>query len=214
MPIRIVTRRPVNDRVLFEEFLTVAANVLGRAKNYDGSLGAGAAWPNGPDKRVLESSSPKEPTGTRDSADYQLELAKFLWEEFKYRHDLIWRLLFRVTLVAVGLSIAPFTISDLVGKRASFWVQFLPALAIALVVASWWLLWVEYRLFRPVNDRYVKAQRKAVGKRVREAKTFDFFKWTVRLYPIVLLILTTTVGCIVWVNHIPSLGSPPIPTFM
>ena len=46
MPVRIVTRRPVNDRVLFEEFLTVAATVLGRAKNYDGSLGAGAARPN------------------------------------------------------------------------------------------------------------------------------------------------------------------------
>ena len=33
-------------------------------------------------------------------SDHELELAKYLWEEFKYRHDLIWRLLFRVTAVA------------------------------------------------------------------------------------------------------------------
>jgi len=24
-------------------------------------------------------------------SDHELELAKYLWEEFKYRHDLIWR---------------------------------------------------------------------------------------------------------------------------
>ena len=28
-------------------------------------------------------------------SDYELELAKYLWEEYRYRHDLIWRLLFQ-----------------------------------------------------------------------------------------------------------------------
>ncbi len=47
-----------------------------------------------------------------------LERAKYLWEEYRYRHDLIWRLLFRMTAVAVLLSIAPFTIDELAAKKA------------------------------------------------------------------------------------------------
>ena len=40
-----------------------------------------------------------------------LERAQYLWEEFQYRHDLIWKLLFRITFVAVLLTITPFTIN-------------------------------------------------------------------------------------------------------
>ena len=36
-----------------------------------------------------------------------LDRANYLWEEYKYRHYLIWKLLFRVTFVAVVLTITP-----------------------------------------------------------------------------------------------------------
>ena len=80
-----------------------------------------------------------------------VEVDKYLWEEFRYRHDLIWRLLFRVTTVAVLLSIAPFTIDDLVRRNVGSWVNALPALALALVLGSWPMLVLEFRLFRPVD---------------------------------------------------------------
>jgi hypothetical protein len=104
-----------------------------------------------------------EPTDTSHSTD-SVELAKYLWEEYKYRHDLIWRLLFRVTSVAALLSIAPFTINDLIREAVGVWVKFLPALAIGLVGVSWILLWDEFRLFRPVDRQYVKVQKTAVGR--------------------------------------------------
>jgi len=138
-------------------------------------------------------------------SDHELQLAKYLWEEFKYRHVLIWRLLFRVTAVAALLSIAPFTISDVAGSKAGFWVKFLPALAIGLVLASWIVLLVELRLFRPIDRQYVRAQDSVVGEPVRKAGRLErMFEWVVRLYPGFLLILTIRVGCIVWFRHTPS----------
>ena len=138
-------------------------------------------------------------------SDHELELARYLWEEYKYRHDLIWRLLFRVTAVAALLSIAPFTISDTAGQRAGFLVKFLPGLAIGLVLASWIVLIVELRLFKPIDRHYVRAQDSVVGEPVRKAEKLEhMFEWVVRLYPGLLLILTITVGCIVWFRHTPS----------
>jgi hypothetical protein len=84
-------------------------------------------------------------------------------------------------------------------------VKFLPALAIGLVFASWIVLLVELRLFIPVDRRYVQAQDKALGTPVRKGgKPDQLFEWVVRLYPGFLLILTTIVGCIVWLGHPPS----------
>jgi hypothetical protein len=45
-----------------------------------------------------------------------LDRATYLWEEYMYRHDLILRLLFRITFVTVALSITPFTINDSVRR--------------------------------------------------------------------------------------------------
>ena len=131
-----------------------------------------------------------------------MELAKYLWEEYKYRHDLIWRLLFRATAVAALLSIAPFTISDLAGSRAGGWVKALPVLAIALVSVSWIVFLVELRLFSPIDRHCVEAQNKAMGGPVRKGGKIDkLFELLVCLYPGFLLILTIIVGCIVWSWH-------------
>ena len=131
-------------------------------------------------------------------SDQKLEVAKYLWEEFKYRHDLIWRLLFRVTAVAALISIVPFTIGDLAESRAHDLVKYLPVLATGLVLASWAVLLVELRLFMPINDAYVDAQCKAVGE-VRKGGWRDgLFVWVVRLYPGLLLALTGVVWGWIW----------------
>jgi hypothetical protein len=36
------------------------------------------------------------------------EAAAHLWDEYSYRHDMIWKLVFRVTAVATAVAIAPF----------------------------------------------------------------------------------------------------------
>src|SRR5687767_327771 len=96
-----------------------------------------------------------------------VERAKYLWEEYRYRHDLIWRLLFRMTSVAVLLSIAPFTIDDLAKEKAGAWVNALPALALTLVAISWLVLLFELRLFDPIDRVYTAFQDEVVGEKVR-----------------------------------------------
>jgi hypothetical protein len=112
-----------------------------------------------------------------------VEQAKYLWEEYRYRHDLIWRLLFRMTAVAVLLSIAPFTIDDLARQRAGAWVDALPALA--LVVIGGFVLWFELDLFQPIDQAYTDVQKDALGKEVR-METSHVFVRVVQVYPVVL----------------------------
>ena len=138
-------------------------------------------------------------------SDHELELARYLWEEYKYRHDLIWRLLFRVTAVAALLSIAPFTISDTAGQRAELPGE-VPARArdrtrtreldSAHSGAS---------PFKPIDRHYVRAQDSVVGEPVRKAEKLEHkFEWVVAFTRVCCCILTITVGCIVWFRHTPS----------
>ena len=83
-----------------------------------------------------------------------LDRANYLWEEYKYRHDLIWKLLFRVTFVAVVLTITPFTISKPIRDGVHDWLTLLPILAILLAVGSCVLLATEFWLFRPIDTLY------------------------------------------------------------
>jgi hypothetical protein len=126
-----------------------------------------------------------------------VERAKYLWEEYRYRHDLIWRLLFRMTAAAVLLSIAPFTIDDLAKETAGDWVNALPALALALVAISWVVLLFELKLFNPINREHTASQDEVVGHQVR-GETRDVFTWVIRVYPGVLLALLVVVAHVAW----------------
>ncbi len=135
-----------------------------------------------------------------------LERARYLWEEYHYRHDLIWRLLFRITFVAVLLTIIPFTINPSIRDRVDGWLTLLPILAILLTVGSWRLLVTEFQLFAPIDKLYRWYRERALkelllypqgdalhpqGDALRELgrKPFDFFKLIVFAYPPLLLVL-------------------------
>lgn len=125
-----------------------------------------------------------------------VERARYVWEEYRYRHDLIWRLLFRMTAAAVLLSIAPFTIDDRVVKRAGARVDALPAIALALVAISWLVLVFELRMFKPIDGVYKEVRQKAVGL-VRDDGP-GVFPWVVRLYPVALFVLLFLVALVAW----------------
>jgi hypothetical protein len=137
-------------------------------------------------------------TAETETSMPRIELAKYLWEEYRYRHDLIWRLLFRMTAVAALLSLAPLTIDDLVKRQVGAWVNALPGLTLAFVLISWAVLYLELRLFEPIDARYVEAQNRAVGQAVRRPKKWDAFKWIVYLYPPILAVLVLIVAVLAW----------------
>jgi hypothetical protein len=110
-------------------------------------------------------------TAETETSVASIELAKYLWEEYRYRHDLIWRLLFRMTAVAALLSIAPFTIDDLVKRQVGAWVDVLPGLALAFVVISWPVLYLELKLFEPIDRCTSKLRIEQWAKRSADRRS-------------------------------------------
>jgi hypothetical protein len=71
--------------------------------------------------------------------DRRLELAKYLWNEYQYRHDLVWKLVFRLTAAVVVLGIIPYRIipytqDKLVNAIPHWWILVPPILGVILAV--------------------------------------------------------------------------------
>jgi hypothetical protein len=110
-------------------------------------------------------------------SEHDVALAPLVWQEYSYRHDLIWRLLFRSTSVPVLLAIAPFTIGDLTQQRVGSWIKILSLLALVLILVTSVLLGLEIQLFRPVVLRYEQLQQslRGIERRERQSNLPDFF---------------------------------------
>ena len=129
--------------------------------------------------------------GLGERSEHDVERASLLWQEYSYRHDLIWRLLSRSTSVAVLLAIAPFTIGDLTQQRVGSWIKILPLLALVLMLGSSLLLKLEFKLFTPVVLRYEQLQKSELGvtrRRERQQNRPDFFTVAVFLWQVGLLL--------------------------
>ena len=60
-----------------------------------------------------------------------LELCNYFWDEYKYRHDLIWQRIFRFTAAVVVLSIIPY-VQENVACLLGPWIIMAPSLAVLL----------------------------------------------------------------------------------
>src|SRR5215208_7810311 len=52
----------------------------------------------------------------------QPEDRQVLWNEYEHRHNLVWRIVFQVTLAVVFLSIVPYIAPDLVRSALEWWL--------------------------------------------------------------------------------------------
>ena len=121
-----------------------------------------------------------------DNEPNLVEIVKYLWEEYKYRHDLIWRLIFRLTFAVVILAVVPYGYSNVVlalGKRALF----VPAIAPALIVLSFFLMFKELSLFKNIANKYEELQANLGIVPVRK---WPHFRDLVMTYLLCLLILS------------------------
>ena len=101
---------------------------------------------------------------SREDADQPrpVEVAAYLWEEYRYRHDLVWQLIFRVTAVATILLITPFIVGESVQRVLGYWLLLLPALAIAEILIGYYVLLCELDLLDRIRDAYRFAQNDAL----------------------------------------------------
>jgi len=85
-----------------------------------------------------------------------LEEIRALWEEYSYRHSLIWRVVFQTTAAVVALSIVPYLES---AKNAGY-LRIFP-LIIAIGVAWFAKIRIEreFNIFDPVKTKYLSSTR-------------------------------------------------------
>lgn len=131
-----------------------------------------------------------------------LSLLAVLWDEYRYRHDMIWKLVFRVTAVAAGLTVAPFLVDESTRALVSDWLIALPMLAMAVVLLGFSALPAEFdaldrvkHAYRCSQDRYYESKEWTPHRVGRGERRFPFRK---RVYSFMALQLGGIVLFIVW----------------
>jgi hypothetical protein len=79
--------------------------------------------------------------------------ASLVWDEYKYRHDLCWRLVFQLTAAVVALNIVPY-VQEHVAATLHYWVLSLPAIGLALALFGRERLRREHDILDRVRRRH------------------------------------------------------------
>ena len=97
------------------------------------------------------------------------EIMKGLWPEYSYRHDMVWKLVFRVTAVATALMIAPFLANVTTQRALRGSLVLLPIVGIFVIAAGGFALQRELKLLSKVRDAYRHEQDQALCKAVPDS---------------------------------------------
>jgi hypothetical protein len=131
-----------------------------------------------------ESSQDQIPGDSRANAVHE---AGLIWDEYKYRHDLIWRHLIRSTTAIVALLTVQFLTSL---ERNPVLILAACVIAIVYTLFTWWIMEFELRLFEPVKKEYRERQRALFDLDLDSGASDIFtFRRRVRLYIFLLLLL-------------------------
>jgi hypothetical protein len=101
----------------------------------------------------------------KDLDQENLSRAEYLWNEFQYRHDLIWNLVFRLTIAVVLLGIIPYTQSDLIEMlgELSWWILAPPLLGAVLASIGFKRIRHELKHLNYIWCHYRALQDRLIG---------------------------------------------------
>ena len=82
------------------------------------------------------------------------ENAERIWDEYKYRHELIWGLVFKITAAVVAVSILPYALKDDVETKLDVFILALPLIGLLLTVICTSRIRKECRLLDILRERH------------------------------------------------------------
>jgi uncharacterized membrane protein YjgN (DUF898 family) len=85
------------------------------------------------------------------------EELQYLWDEYKYRHDLCWRTVYRASFAVVFLAAIPYVRLDL-AKALNFWMIIPTGLGVFVAVLSIFVVSNELERFGIIKDSYRELQ--------------------------------------------------------
>ena len=98
----------------------------------------------------MSADDPRSP----DNRDYELEKANLIWNEYKYRHEHIWKLLFQVTTAVIAVSIVPYILKEDMVEKLGVIIILLPFIGLALAVFSTRRLWEECFILDQIRPKH------------------------------------------------------------
>jgi len=138
-----------------------------------------------------------------------LKYCQYLWEEYKYRHDLIWQRVFRFTAAVVLLSIIPYIQPD-IARMLGIWILIAPALATILALFVLVVMWNELKLFEKIKTAYRREQNKLLDDDLQhDLEKKSHFNRQVLFYLGVLAALSLGNGLVVFCVWLPEVGEIP-----
>ena len=131
----------------------------------------------------------KESAQTLDieAKDVNLEKAKFIWEEYKYRHEHCWKLIFQITAAVVIVLIIPYTNTD-IAKSLEYWIVSLPVLGIVLTVFSLLRMNKELSVLDKIKNKHRALQQELYS--IDYKKSLSTFSRDVKFYLVGLLMMS------------------------
>jgi hypothetical protein len=121
--------------------------------------------------------------------------ADLVWDEYKYRHDLCWRLVFQITAGVVAISVVPYLEKDIANELGR-WILVLPSIGVALAFFGWLRLRKEQAILDEVRKRHRELHPTLYG--VEAESDGRSFKLHTDLYLLTLVIVgLLNVGVIV-----------------
>jgi hypothetical protein len=142
-----------------------------------------------------------------------------LWEEYRYRHELCWRIPIQVTAAAVILATLPFVECRVVYELGHL-ILCVPLIGVALNVFSLLIMRPELQRLRIVRDHYRVLQQaqldvKTDGSTLRpftaESESVLTFSGRVELYlwsVLTLQVSNAVILAMVWIPYIHRAGCP------
>ncbi len=121
-----------------------------------------------------------------------MEKAKLLWDEYKYRHDLIWKNLYKITAALVALSVVPYTGKVVTEAFGGYGENFLrwfllvpPSLAVVVALYSFVVMDNEIHLFQQIKEEYREFRRSTLNLKSVHEQGSSNFQVFVRIYLVV-----------------------------
>ena len=136
----------------------------------------------------MEANQTNPPVTAETAPRVSDDLYKSLWEEFKYRHDLIWQRFFQFTAAIVLISIIPYVRQDLSSLLGGALLM-APALAIFLALFVLLVIWHELVLFEHIATTLMH-QQNMIFNLGHDLKARRPFGWFVMSYLVILLVLS------------------------
>ena len=136
-------------------------------------------------------------SGTKAGGDNaSLEPAKLIWDEYKYRHEHVWKLIVQITVAVVIISIIPYS-QPHISEKLKEAVVLLPVVGFALTFLGLVRLDSELRILEKVRARHRELQTALHGIEQR-AEAGQFSKQVKTYLGVIMFLEVANIVLLLW----------------